>query len=65
MQETGGKKPTPVMQQEQRKKKVQEGGNATFHFVHSVMMKYLITESVEREEKSKTQAETRKGGRNV
>lgn len=29
------------------------------------MMKYLITESVEREEKSKTQAETRKGGRNA
>lgn len=38
-----------MTQQEQReKKKVQEEGSAIFHFVHSDMMKYLITESEER-----------------
>lgn len=33
---------------------MQEEGSATFHFVHSDMMKYLITDSVEREGESDT-----------
>ncbi len=52
------------MQQEQRKKKVQEEGSATFHFVHSDMMKYLITDSEHRVWKEKgNQTHRQKWGR--
>lgn len=44
---------------------MQEEGSATFHFVHSDMMKYLITDAVEGEGEPVTQEEMRKGGRNA
>lgn len=56
MQETGGKT-NHCDATGAEEKKVQEEGSATFHFVHSDMMKYLITDSehrLEREGKSDT-----------
>lgn len=51
-----------------RGKKVREEGSATSHFVHSDMMKYMITDSehsVKGEGESDTQGEMKKEGRNA
>jgi len=57
------------MQEEQGgEKKVWEERSATFHFVRSDMMKYMITDSehsVEREGESDTRAEMKREGRNA
>lgn len=72
MQETGGKtNHCDATGAEEKKKKGarrRKKGSARFHFVHSDMMKYLITDSEHRlwkEKGSQTQAEMRKGSRNA